>query len=217
MEHLQRIGEKADVIELCPGRYRIQYHLSGNPEVRIVIPTGGSRLLKDAVRSVLAKTTYRNYSIVVVDNSRDLAADSASARRRAAATQSHQGSRPQGPALQLQRALCNAGVRDFKGDYLLFLNDDTTVITSDWLEALMEHAQHSSVGAVGGLLLFPDLKIQHAGVLLGIYGIGGHAFRLLDSREHHYFMFPEVTRNCSAVTGACLMTRRQSFEEVGGF
>jgi GT2 family glycosyltransferase/SAM-dependent methyltransferase len=215
VEHLQRIGEKADVIELCPGRYRIQYHLSGTPEIRIVIPTGGSRLLKDAVRSVIEKTTYPNYSIVVVDNSRDGGVPLLLAEELRQSNRIKVLDR-KGQPFNFS-ALCNAGVRDFKGDYLLFLNDDTTVITSDWLEALMEHAQHSSVGAVGGLLLFPDLKIQHAGVLLGIYGIGGHAFRLLDSREHHYFMFPEVTRNCSAVTGACLMTRRQSFEEVGGF
>lgn len=215
VEHLERLREDAAVVELGSSRYRIQYRLSGNPEIRIVIPTGGTRLLKDAVRSALEKSTYRNYSIVVVDNTRD-------------------GGVPRLLAGELQRsdriavldrvgqpfnfsALCNSGARGFMGDYLLFLNDDTTVVSPDWLEALLEHAQHASVGAVGGLLLFPDLRIQHAGVLLGVYGIGGHAFRLLDSRQHHYFMFPELTRNCSAVTGACLMTRRQSFEAVGGF
>jgi GT2 family glycosyltransferase/2-polyprenyl-3-methyl-5-hydroxy-6-metoxy-1,4-benzoquinol methylase len=214
-EHFDRIGENVTVIEMNPGRYRVQYRLPGNPEIRIVIPTGGNRLLKDAVRSVLEKSTYRNYSIVVVDNSSDgsvplLLAEELQQSDRITVLDR------QGQPFNFS-ALCNSGVGDFKGDYLLFLNDDTTVISPDWLEALLEHAQHPTVGAVGGLLLFPDLKIQHAGVLLGIYGIGGHAFRLLDSREHHYFMFPEMTRNCSAVTGACLMTRRQSFEEVGGF
>ena len=215
VEHLERIDEDATVVELGPGRYRIWYRLSGNPEIRIVIPTGGNRLLKGAVRSVLEKSTYRNYSIVVVDNTQD-------------------GGVPRLLADELQRsdriavldrvgqpfnfsALCNSGARGFTGDYLLFLNDDTSIVSPDWLEALLEHAQHASVGAVGGLLLFPDLRIQHAGVLLGVYGLGGHAFRLLDSRQHHYFMFPELTRNCSAVTGACLMTRRQTFEEAGGF
>ncbi len=214
-EHVQRIGEDAEVIELAPGRYRVKYRVSGNPEIRIVIPTGGNPLLKDAVRSVLEKCSYRIYSIVVVDYSSDGAVP------RLLAEELQQSDRISvlnrvGQPFNFS-ALCNAGARGFTGDYLLFLNDDTTVISSDWLEALMEHAQHTSVGAVGGLLLFPDLNIQHAGVLLGIYGVGGHAFRLLDSREHHYFMFPEVTRNCSAVTGACLMTRRQSFEEIGGF
>ena len=214
-EHLERIGEDATVIEICPGRYRIQYRLAGSPEIRIVIPTGGNPLLKDAVRSVLEKSTYPNYSIVVVDNSPNGAVP------QLLAEELHQSKRitvldRQGEPFNFS-ALCNAGVRGFTGDYLLFLNDDTTIVSPDWMEALLEHAQHTSVGAVGGLLLFPDLRIQHAGVLLGIYGVGGHAFRLLDSREHHYFMFPEMTRNCSAVTGACLMTRRQSFEEVGGF
>jgi len=214
-EHIERIGENAEVIELVPGRYRIKYRLSGNPEIRIVIPTGGSALLKDAISSVLEKSTYTNYSIVVVDNSPD-----GSVPRLLAEIL------PQSDRITVLNrvgqpfnfsALCNFGAQGFQGEYLLFLNDDTTVITPDWLEALMEHAQHTAVGAVGGLLLFPDLKIQHAGVLLGIYGVGGHAFRLLDSREHHYFMFPEVTRNCSAVTGACLMVRRQAFEEISGF
>lgn len=214
-EHLERLRQDAAVVELGPGRYRVQYRLSGNPEVRIVIPTGGNRLLKDAVRSALEKSTYRNYSIVVVDNTRDggvphLLADELQRSDRIAVLDRV------GQPFNFS-ALCNSGARGFMGDYLLFLNDDTTVVSPDWLEALLEHAQHASVGAVGGLLLFPDLRIQHAGVLLGVYGIGGHAFRLLDSRQHHYFMFPELTRNCSAVTGACLMTRRQSFEEVGGF
>jgi GT2 family glycosyltransferase len=214
VEHLDRLREDAAVVELGPGRYRIKYRLSGNPEIRIVIPTGGSRLLKDAVRSVLEKSTYRNYSVVVVDNTPDggvrhLLADELKNGR---VTVLDRVGQPFNFS-----ALCNSGARGFTGEYLLFLNDDTTIVSPDWLEALLEHAQHAPVGAVGGLLLFPDLRIQHAGVLLGVYGIGGHAFRLLDSRQHHYFMFPELTRNCSAVTGACLMTRRQSFEEVGGF
>ena len=214
VDHIARIGEDATVLELSPGRYRVQYRVSGTSEIRIVIPTGGNRLLPEAVRSVLQKSTHRNYRIVVVDNTRD-------------------GSAPRllGDMLPNDRvtvidcagqpfnfsALCNFGALGFGGDYLLFLNDDTSIISPDWLQALVEHTQHKSVGAAGGLLLFPDFRIQHAGVLLGVYGVGGHAFRLLDSRQHHYFMFPELVRNCSAVTGACLMTRRDAFAEVAGF
>ena len=73
------------------------------------------------------------------------------------------------------------------------------------------------VGAVGSLLLFPDGRIQHAGVVMGLYGLAGHSFRLLDSREAHYFHLPKITRNCSAVTGACLLTRAKVFWEVDGF
>jgi len=214
-EHVERTGADAQVIELAPGRYRVQYRIPGTPEIRIVIPTGGNRLLKDTIRSVLEKTGYQRYSIVIVDNSRDGVVPTMLAEELQQADRISVIDRVGRPFNF--SALCNSGARGFTGDHLLFLNDDTTVITPDWLEALMEHSHHTGVGAVGGLLLFPNLRIQHAGVLLGIYGVGGHAFRLLDSREHHYFMFPEVTRNCSAVTGACLMTRRETFEEIGGF
>ena len=103
------------------------------------------------------------------------------------------------------------------GISLLFLNDDTSVIHPDWLDAMMEHAVRPEVGVVGSLLLFPDDRIQHAGVVMGLYGLAGHSFRLLDSRESHYFHFPMITRNCSAVTGACLLTRAKVFWEVDGF
>ena len=104
VEHLDRLGEDAAVVELGPGRYCVQYRLAGNPEIRIVIPTGGNRLLRDAVRSVLEKSTYRNYSITVVDNTPDGGCPAAT-RRRTAAKRSDRCFGQGGPAIQFQRSL----------------------------------------------------------------------------------------------------------------
>jgi O-antigen biosynthesis protein len=100
---------------------------------------------------------------------------------------------------------------------LLFLNDDTSVITADWLTALVEQACREEVGAVGAKLLYPEGNIQHAGVVMGIFDNCGHAFKGLPGNISHYFDFSDIIRNVSAVTGACLMTKRDVFWKVGGF
>ena len=99
----------------------------------------------------------------------------------------------------------------------LFLNDDVEVITSDWLESLVEHGVRPEVGAVGARLRFPDNTLQHAGVVMGVQGLAGHAFRGLTASGNSHFDFSALTRNCSAVTGACLLTRRDVFWELEGF
>jgi GT2 family glycosyltransferase len=100
---------------------------------------------------------------------------------------------------------------------LLFLNDDTSVIAPCWLESMLELAIRPEVGAVGAKLLYPDGRIQHAGVVMGIYDNCGHAFKGLDGSRTHYFDFSDIIRDVSAVTGACLMTRSTVFWEVEGF
>jgi GT2 family glycosyltransferase len=112
--------------------------------------------------------------------------------------------------------LNNAAARAAEGDYLLFLNNDVEVIAPGWLEALLEQAQRPDVGAVGARLLFPEGFVQHAGVVLGLGGIAGHAGRLLPPDGGGYHRCFDVVRECSAVTAACLMMRRALFLEVGG-
>jgi len=97
------------------------------------------------------------------------------------------------------------------------LNDDMTVITGEWMTAMLEHAQRPEVGAVGALLWYPNGLIQHAGVVMGIYRNSGHAFKGLPGNQTHYFDFPTVTRNCSSVTAACLLMSRAKFFEAGAF
>ena len=100
---------------------------------------------------------------------------------------------------------------------MLFLNDDTTIVDAEWLTALVEHAQRPSVGVVGAKLLYPFGLIQHAGVVMGLWENTGHAFRNLPGDSQAYFGFPQIVRNCSAVTAACMMTKRDLFLRLGGF
>ena len=104
-------------------------------------------------------------------------------------------------------AINNYAVKKAKGDYILFLNNDTEVISSDWLEEMLSHAVRKEVGAVGARLLFPDKKIQHAGVILGMTGLAGHIFSGQYSYETYHKLGLTV-RNYLAVTAACLMINK---------
>jgi GT2 family glycosyltransferase/SAM-dependent methyltransferase len=214
-EHLARTSPGATAIEIFPGHYRVRYSVHDKPRVAAIVPSGGNALLAEALQGLLNTTEYPNMEILVVDNSKEN-------QVREVVT------RLDDPRRLLRivdcrrlpfnfSVLCNRGARSTDAPYLLFLNDDTSMVHADWLEAMVEHAIRPEVGAVGSLLLFPDDRIQHAGVLMGLYGLAGHSFRLLDSRQPHYFHLPALTRNCSAVTGACLLTRAQAFWEVEGF
>jgi O-antigen biosynthesis protein len=214
-DHLRRTGRPATVEEVGVCRYRVRYGIEGKPEVAIIIPTGGNQKLRTALASVLDKSTYRNFRIVVIDNSS------------AGNVKSWvDGYRTHGAPIDwidCRRmpfnfsALCNHGAEQVDSGYLLFLNDDTEVISPDWIESMLEHAQRPEVGAVGAQLLFPNETIQHAGVVVGIVGVAAHAFRGLDASVPRYFALPQSIRNCSAVTGACLLSRREVFERVGRF
>jgi GT2 family glycosyltransferase len=111
----------------------------------------------------------------------------------------------------------NYGVSVSSGDYLLFLNNDTEIITTDWIEAMLEQAQRPAIGAVGAKLLYPDNTIQHAGVIVGLGGVAGHSHKYFPSDAPGYFYTLQTVNNFSAVTAACLMVRRAAFDEVGGF
>jgi GT2 family glycosyltransferase len=111
----------------------------------------------------------------------------------------------------------NVAARQCDTPILLFLNDDVSVISSDWLTSMIELIERPEVGAVGAKLLFPNGSIQHAGVVMGLFDNCGHAFYGMDGGLPHYFGFTEMIRNVSAVTGACLMTRADVFWQAGGF
>ena len=213
-EHLDRLGVKAEVREIGPGRYRPQLEITDRPEIAIIIPTGGSPTLKAALESILETSTYSNYKIFVVDNSKD--------RRVLEILEPLQDKSSRISLIDCRglpfnfSLLCNRAAASSDAPYVLFLNDDTSVITPDWLETMLEHAMKPQIGAVGALLLFPNGTIQHAGVVTGLFEVAGHPFRGMPEKPY-YFDFTHVVRNCSAVTGACLMMRRDVFERQGGF
>jgi GT2 family glycosyltransferase len=110
----------------------------------------------------------------------------------------------------------NYAVAKSTGEYLLLLNNDTEALSEGWIEAMVEQAQRPSIGAVGALLLYPDDTIQHAGVVIGMLGLAGHGHKNLPATHPGYVGLLRSVQNYSAVTGACLMTRRSVFDEVGG-
>jgi GT2 family glycosyltransferase len=113
-------------------------------------------------------------------------------------------------------AAINLGVRRSRGEVVVQLNNDIEAINSDWLERLLEHALRPEVGAVGAKLYYPDNRLQHAGVIVGLEGVAGHGHVGAPRDSFGYAGRLVTTQNCSAVTGACLMTRRDVFDEVGG-
>jgi GT2 family glycosyltransferase len=210
---LKRRGYEASAEILAPGRYRARYKIPESPLVSIIIPTRDQvRLLQQCVTSIEGKTSYHPYEIVVIDNN---SIDPETVHLLDALSDKHRVLRYPGPFNF--SAINNFGATQAKGEHLLFLNDDTQVIDGEWLAALVEQAQRPEVGVAGAKLLYPDNSIQHAGVTLGICGGAGHAFRKLPNNRTAYFGLADLTRNCSAVTAACMIIRRKVFDEVGGF
>ncbi len=213
LDSLKRRGWGADVEMLRPGSYTVRYRLRQTPLVSIIIPTRDRwSLLQQCLRSLEEKTSYPNYEVIVLDN--DSAEPETIRGLNAVAGTCRVLSFP--GAFNFS-AINNFGAAQARGDYFVFLNNDTQVVESEWLAAMLEHAQRPEVGAVGARLHYPDGRIQHAGLILGIGGVADHAFRGLPGNVANYFGLDTVVRNVSAVTGACMMVPRRAFEEVGGF
>jgi glycosyltransferase involved in cell wall biosynthesis/Tfp pilus assembly protein PilF len=217
---LERRGEKVDRIVTnpeFPGVYTIRYQIPEAKLVSIIIPTRNlGKVLDRCLKSIFEKSTYPNYEVIVIDNGSDepeTAGIIASWKcREPKRFKCYEYNIP----FNYSR-INNYAVTKAKGDYLLFLNNDTEVITSDWLEAMVEQAQRSTIGAVGALLLYPDNTIQHAGVIVGLGGVAGHSHKYFAAGHPGYCRQLISTNNYSAVTAACLMCRRDAFEKIEGF
>lgn len=221
--HCRRIGLAAAVERdlVDAGVYHLEPELEREPLVSIVIPTRGTVreiryqqvvLVNHCARSIVEKSTYENYEIVVVADRTTPA-----------------------PALDELRAICgerlrlvefdgpfnfsakiNAGAIHSKGEHLLLLNDDIEIATANWIERMVMYSQMPSVGAVGGRLLLEDGRLQHGGVSFE-GGLPGHPYYGWAGGAAGYGNALKIARNLLAVTGACLMTRRDLFERIGGF
>ena len=195
----------------------IRYEITKHSLVSIIIPTRNlGQMLNECLTSIFELTTYDNYEVIVIDNGTD-------EPETLSIIEQWQNKEPKRfKSLQLDipfnySLLNNHGVAQSQGTYLLFLNNDTRIITPDWLEGMVEQAQRPTIGAVGALLLYPDDTVQHAGVILGVTGVAGHGHRnypFNNTGNNHSLL---TTTNYSAVTSACLMCRREVFTEVGGF
>jgi GT2 family glycosyltransferase/glycosyltransferase involved in cell wall biosynthesis len=184
------------------------------PSVAIIIPTKNNVAVLKACLESLEKTTYKNYKVVIVDNESD-DIDTLDYLRRTR----HTVLRVASPGGKFSfAAVNNRAVEQVEADYVLFLNNDTEVVTPGWLSQMVGYLGLAGVGAVGARLLFPDGRIQHAGVVHGYYnGMAGPAFKLLPAWDHGYLSYTMVARNYSAVTAACLLTPRELFLSAGGF
>lgn len=184
--------------------------------VAIVVPTRDrAELLEPCLESLSKRSSYREMRIVVVDNG-------------SVQPRTHRlldRLREEEPRLEVLHSpgpfnfssLCNQGAHRADGEYLVFLNNDTTIVSPDWIEELMAFAERPDVGAVGAKLLYPQGVVQHAGVVLGMGGVAGHFGAGLREDAAGWLRRNEVPHEASAVTGACLMVERSKFQAIGGF
>jgi ADP-heptose:LPS heptosyltransferase/GT2 family glycosyltransferase len=195
----------------APGVYRLRRRLRSKGLVSIIIPTiakGG--FVEKCVASLRSRTAYSRFEIVLVDNIADPdAPEKEWLKRNADCVVEY-------PGRFNWSKLNNLGAEAAFGDYLLFLNDDVEATDPRWLHALMEHAEQPEVGVVGPRLLYPDGRVQHAGLYL-VESSGRHAFRFAERDELGAFGLAVAERDVAALTGACMLMRRAAFQEVGGF
>ena len=214
---LERRGLEGSVEDgLLPTNFRARLRIKDEPKVSLIIPSRDNlSLLKNCIESVERLTTYRNYEIIIMDN------DSVDPETVKYLDSTPHRVIPFREPFNYSR-INNAGVAQARGDYMLLLNDDTEVISGEWLEAMLEHAQRPEVGAVGAKLIYPDDRIQHAGILTGAGGawtpgVATHSHQFYPSDSPGYLGAVASVTNYSAVTAACIMLRKSIFEEVGGF
>ncbi|WP_369749652.1 glycosyltransferase [Lyngbya sp. PCC 8106] len=216
---INRRGENGVVqqVQGFPGHYRVRYKITEYKKVSIIIPTRDlGEILDRCLESIFTKSTYPNYEVILIDNG----SVEDYTHKVIAKWKEKEYSRFKCCQLDIPfnySKLNNYAVSQAKGDYLLFLNNDTEVITSDWIEAMVEQAQRPSIGAVGTLLLYPDDTIQHGGVVIGMRDVAAHSHQYFEANQPGYYGQIASTNNYLAVTAACLMCRREVFERVGGF
>lgn len=210
---LERLGLRSTAVR-GPRPHRVTVEpgpRADTPRVSIIIPTKDApEVLSMCLDSIFTLSTYQNFQVICADN--ETTDENALAMMK----------RP-----RVDRVFCpgrfnfsrvnNESAKLADGEFLVFLNNDIEVVTPDWIEQLLYHAEQSDVGAVGALLLYPDRKVQHCGIGLGFRGTADHILRAVDSTLDGYAGSLAHAREVSAVTAACLMMRKKLFEEMGGF
>ena len=197
------------------GFYRVKYKVQGNPFISIVIPNKDNMgILKRCIDSIQSKSTYRNYEVIIVENN-----------SKEPDTFAYYKSIDGKDGISViyweeefnYSRINNYGIMHAKGDYIVCLNNDISVITPDWMEELLGNCQRKEVGITGARLYFPDNTIQHAGIVVGMGGSAGSMFVGMSRNRTGYMHKAAIQQNLSAVTAACFMVKRQAFEQAGGF
>ena len=212
-EHCKRLELPIEKVESIKplGSYRTKYRVIGEPLISIIIPNKDSiKYLKRAINSIL-KSTYKNYEIIIVENN----------STKKSTFKYYEKIKSFAKIIKYEgefnySKINNFGVTYANGEYLLLLNNDIKVISKDWLEEMLSICQREDVGIVGAKLLYSDKTVQHAGVVVGMGGIAGHVNRLISDKNPGYFGRVAVINNYSAVTAACLMTKKELYEKVEG-
>ncbi|MBI1869916.1 MAG: glycosyltransferase family 2 protein [Chlamydiae bacterium] len=214
--YLGRKGVEAEVLDgKALSLYRVKYHLSPGQKITIIIPTQDKvDLLKTCIDSIFRKTDYKDFEILIVDNQ--------SVKQETYDFYERIGKEKRVRIIHYPKpfnfsAMNNFAVSHVTSEHILFLNNDTEVINNEWLSAMLEFSQRKDVGAVGAKLYYPNDTVQHAGVIIGLWRGAGHSHKYAARSSHGYMGRLSIIQNLSAVTAACMMVRKEVFEEVGGF
>lgn len=213
-DYLKRNNIAADA-EYYNDGYRVKYQLPTKlPLVSLIIPTrNGLQLIKQCIESIEEKTLYRNFEFIIVDNGSD--------DTDALAYFDTLKRNPNFTVLRDDRPfnysqLNNLAARYANGDILGLINNDIEVISPEWLGEMVSHCLRPGVGAVGAKLLYPDGRLQHGGVILGVGGVANHAHLFIDKNSPGYFARANLIQQFSAVTAACLLVKKSIYQEAGG-
>ena len=214
-DHLKRVGLDGEALDsVVPSMYRLKYEIKGEPLISILIPNKDHVSdLRKCIVSIQEKTSYPNYEIIVIENNSE----------EEKTFQYYQ-------LLEKRRnirvvcwngkfnysAINNFGYTFAKGEYILLLNNDTEVISADWLQEMLMYAQRGDVGAVGAKLYYPDNTVQHGGVVLGVGGVAAHLHCNRQKEDPGYMGRLIYAQDLTAVTAACMMLPRKVWEETGG-
>ncbi len=215
-DHFKRLGQLVDIQPVPGDHWRIKYPLPAPPPfVSLIIPTRNAlKLVQQAVQSILAKTDYPGFEVIIVDNGSDDPDTIAFLGR-------IQKDDPRVRVISYREpfnysAINNRAVREARGDVIGLLNNDVEAINGGWLAEMVSQAVRPGIGAVGAMLYYPLNTVQHAGVVLGLGGVAGHPFKEFPRGDQGQKNRLRLVQNYSAVTAACLLVRKDRFLEVGG-
>lgn len=214
--HLERCGLKGEVLDSSvPTTYHIKYEIDGNPLISVIIPNKDhTDDLDICLKSLYEKSSYKNFEVIIVENN---STEKETFEYYEKIKQRYENLKVViWTGIFNYSAINNFGVNYAKGEYILLLNNDVEIINGSCLEEMLMFAQRKDVGAVGAKLYYSDDTVQHAGVILGLGGTAGHAHKHFGRSHPGYMARASIAQNLTACTAACLMMRRDVFDEVGG-